>query len=246
MPLISRIITRAVAVLLTGAGLSLPCAGLAGQEQDRVVDQFAAPGEPVAIVGLKTKKGGEVKFRRRFTEDDDWIGGLTIVVKNNSGKTVSALAVDATYRRPDEQESSKPAPDTLAYTYHYGPNPFFPEYALRDRTRVIRPGESAELLISDENFQAIKDSLKQLKYPAGVKRVELMIHTVGFEDGTIWSGGSWFYRDPDNPARILRGEPEQARGKKALQSFFLHSPRTGAAFSRGHSLPHPGSQSRPR
>jgi hypothetical protein len=236
MTLISRTITRAVATLLAGAGLSLPCAGFAGQEPDRVVDQFTAPGEPVAIVGLKTKKKGEVKFRKRFAEDDDWIGGLTIVVKNNSGKTVSALAIDATYRRPEEQESSRPAPDTLAYTYHYGPNPFFPEYALRDKTRVIRPGETAELNIPDENYQAIKDSLRQLRYPASVKRVELMIHTVGFEDGTIWSGGSWFYRDPDNPARIIRGEPEQGRARNGPAKFFFALSAYRGGFLKGAFL----------
>jgi hypothetical protein len=220
MSVFSRSTIYALAMLAIGACVFLPGAGFAGQEQERVVDELEVPLAPVRIVGLKTKKKGEVKFRKRFAEGDDWIGGLTILVQNTSGKTVTTLAINATYRRPDEPESSEPSTHTFVHTYHFGPDPFFPEYALRDTTKVIKPDETVELEELAENYQAIKAALRQLKYPASVKRVELMIHTIGFEDGTIWSGGSWFYRDPDNPGKVIKGRPEQGRARNGSANFF--------------------------
>jgi len=157
------------------------------------------PGQPLVIVGMKNKKNSNIKFKSKFADDDEWFSGFTISVQNISAKTVNSIVIEAILRRPDEPESSRPSPMTYYHQFHFGPDPFFPEYALRDKTKVIKPGETVNLNLSDSDYEDIKRALKQLKYPASLKRVELMIHTVGFEDGTIWSGGSWFYRDPDDP-----------------------------------------------
>jgi hypothetical protein len=198
----SRSIICTAAILAFGASISLTGIGFAGQEPDRMVDKATLPGEPVRITGMKTRNKGEIKFRKQFAAGDEWVGGFTILVQNISGKTITTLAIDAIFHRPDNQSSREnPA---FVYTFNFGPNPFFPEYSLRDKSKVIKPGETVELSLPDEDYEFIKNALKQMKYPASVKRVELMIHTVGFEDGTVWSGGSRFYRDPNDPDKLIK------------------------------------------
>ncbi|HJQ34442.1 MAG TPA: hypothetical protein VJ866_19840 [Pyrinomonadaceae bacterium] len=214
----SRSTVYVLVIVAIGAWMLQAGTGFAGQNQDRVVDKATLTGEPIRIAGMKTKKKGEIKFGGKFVEDDDWVEGFTILVHNISGKTITALAVDATFHRPDGKSSRETPP--FSYTFHFGPNPLFPEYSLRDKTKIIKPGETVELSLPDEDYEGIKGALKQLNYPGSVKRVELMIHTVGFEDGTVWSGGSWFYRDPDNPDKLIREKRPQGRAQNRSADFF--------------------------
>jgi hypothetical protein len=46
--------------------------------------------------------------------------------------------------------------------------------------------------------------LTDLKYPAAIKEVILRVRTVGFDDGTVWSSGSTFRRDPNNSGKWIR------------------------------------------
>ena len=213
-------VAAVVLILALGADMFSSNANSANQEQDRVVDKMTLPGEPVMIVAMKNKKKRDIKFKGKFADDDDWFSGFTISVQNISTKTINSMVIEAVFRRPDEPESSKPSPLTYYHQFHFGPDPFFPEYTLRDKTKIIKPGETVDLNLSDSDYEDIKKALKEIKYPMGVERVELMIHTVGFEDGTIWSGGSWFYRDPDDLNKIIREKKPQGRAQNRSADFF--------------------------
>lgn len=171
---------------------------------------------------MKNKKN-RLKLNEQFLEDDDWLDGLTVTVVNTSGKTITSLKLDLTFLRPENHETTNDPP--LGYPLQFNPSPFSPEHAARERTRIVRPGESIDLILRDDEYEGIKRFLKQLNYPDGVHRVEVMIHTVGFEDGTVWGAGTTFHPDPVKPDKLVpEPEPEPlGRAHKRPAGFFEHT-----------------------
>ena len=224
-----RHLITALAGLLTLC-LSLTPAGAVrpGRQEERRVDKDTFRNEPIEIVGLKNKKG-KFKLGQKITDDDNWLDGFTLTVVNRSSKNIDSLVIDIWFPRPANHKTSSDPP--YFYTLHFNPHPLFPEYALRDRTKVIRPGETADLVISDEDYQQNLRYLAQAAYPPSIKRVELVIHTVGFEDGTVWMGGPVRKRDPKNPYKLL-DEEEQTSGRERRRpaKFFAPAPPAPASF----------------
>jgi len=213
---LTLVVTFLVAIILLT--VLLPAGSLAIQDQDRIINYQSFSNEPVEITAVKAKKG-VVKMGEKFADDNDWWKNFTVTVHNNSGKTITSLSIDVTFVRPQSHATSQEPP--FFHTLHFGPSPFFPEYALRDRGKVVKPDGIIDLVLLDENYEHIERFLRELKYPASIKKVELLIHTVGFEDGTAWSGGTWFYRDPNKPDELIPEERSPGRARNRSAFFWL-------------------------
>jgi hypothetical protein len=158
----------------------------------------------VRIIGLNNKKKKKFKPLQKFEDDDDWLKGFTVTIVNNSGKNINHLHVTLTFFRPGDYETdAKPG---FLYDLRFNPSPDDPEYELRNKSIVIKPGEEFDLVLHDEDYGHIRRMLKELKFPDTIKRIDLMLHTVGFEDGSMWSVGSTFHPDPNNPGKFIRKE----------------------------------------
>lgn len=198
------------------AGVASPAAANPVQWQERSVEKSAYPREPVKISRVRNKKKG-FKLGEKFQEDDNWLDGLTVTIQNTSGKNINSLSVDLVFLRPPDHETADDPP--LGYPLRFNPSPFHSEYALRDRSRVVKPGESIDLVLRDDEYEGIKRFLKELNYP-GVHRVEVLIHTVGFDDGTAWSAGTNFQRDPEKPDKLVPDPEPLGRVRKRPADFF--------------------------
>ena len=106
----------------------------------------------------------------------------------------------------------------LAKELHFGPSPSGPEYSRRDPAKFIQVSKTAKLSLSAENYKSLKHDLAQQGYPNSIKRVELEITEVGFEDGSVIRSGKLFLPDPKNPgdptkkSRCLsRSEPQNQK-----------------------------------
>jgi hypothetical protein len=150
--------------------------------------------ERVKVVAAKTKNKANIEIGRAFNEADDWLDGFTITVVNNSDKIVTALTLEMVF--PREPGDTRPK---FAQPLHFGPSPSAPEYSYRNPNKVIKVGKTGDLRIEPENYQKMKGFLQQLGYPDSIKRVELVIREVGFEDGSMLHTGTWFVQDPANP-----------------------------------------------
>jgi hypothetical protein len=168
--------------------------GAQAQSRSRVVTKRPWPVEPVKVTSARTKKKGEIPIGKEFDEDDDWLDGFTITVRNGSDKLVTALVVAMTFRR--ELGETRPP---FAYDLHFGPHPTFPEYIYRNPNKIIKPGETIDLEVEPRNYDSIRDALQRLDYPETIKRVELTIRYVGFEDGSVLISGTLWVQDPNNP-----------------------------------------------
>lgn len=191
-------------------------AGKFSQQEERKVEKDAFRNEPIEIVGMKNRKG-KFKLSQKITDDDEWLENFSVTVVNRSGKTITGVVIDIIFHRPENDGKSNDPP--YVYTLHFSANPFFPEYELRDRSKVIKPGEAVDITVSEEDYRQNKEFLRQAEYTAGIKRVQLVIKAVGYEDGTIWSGGTTFRRDPNNPNRILEEEEKSGREQQLPAGF---------------------------
>jgi hypothetical protein len=187
--------------------------------------------EPVKIVGVKTKNKGSVEIDRPFSEDDDWFEGLMFTVANNSNKTVTALIVAIIFRR--EEADSRPP---FAYNLRFGPSPDIPEYLDRDPNKVITVGKTLDLQLSSEDYQLVNRSLEQIGYSGGIKRIELKIREVGFEDGSMIRSGQLYLQDPNYPNDPTKKIPAPSPG---AQNPVLKKPRMTRTYS-GLSTQHSG------
>lgn len=218
MPFLTRsCIPLAISVgLLVSPSLATSSAGKPTQQNEHKVDKRGYKNEPIEIVGLKNKKG-KFKLNQKFMEDDDWLDGFAVTVVNRTSKTITSVVITIIFPRPENHKTSNDPP--YVYALHFSANPFFPEYELRDKSKVIKPGEAIDIAVSDEDYRQNNIFLNQVEYPTSIKRIELVLDTVGYEDGTIWSGGTMFKRDPNNPNKILEEKEEQS---DALIVWNLH------------------------
>src|SRR5258708_2988643 len=82
---------------------------------------------------------------------------------------------------------------------HFGPSPMRPEYNLRDLSKVLNVGQTADLQLPSQNYNILRDILQQKGYSNGTKRVELVIREVGFEDRSMLHTATWYVQDPNSP-----------------------------------------------
>jgi hypothetical protein len=184
-------------------GTLLTASALAQQTQERIVKKVKAPNEPVRITKFKLK-GVPRGFGQNFTDDNDWLRGLTINVKNVSNKPIAYLEIVLDFPRPENQPSSQLLPFRSSLQYGYPPvlNAPLP----LDAPPPLMPNEKAELSLTDANYDSLMATLKQLEYPISLKEIELTISTVIFNDNTGWRLGTPTRRDPNKPDRWINAE----------------------------------------
>jgi hypothetical protein len=181
---------------LVGVVVFLPVTVFA-QGQERIIKKMSWRNEPVRIVKLKTK-GKVIEFGKEFTEEDDWLKGLTATVENASGKPISRIVIDLTYLRPEGSSEEIP---TFSESMIYGRDPS--ETSDGEAQKPVLPGESVEVKLLEVNLPFTKSALEQLGYPEKITRVRLIVHSVTFDDGTMWTGGDTLYPDPANPRQKI-------------------------------------------
>jgi hypothetical protein len=171
------------------------------QQEERTIEKQSFSNEPVRITVAKTRKG-VFKPGDKFNDEIDWFKGLKVMVENVSDKPVTYIRVGIVFPRQQDREVTQEIP--YGESIGYGVDPFSPEGSeTSNQAKAIAPGKSIELAMPDEFFNGTKAVLKELKFPASIKRIVLTVETVGFEDGTAWSGGQHWRRDP-NTARGWR------------------------------------------
>ena len=208
-----------LSALLSVTGLSV----LSQDMQSRVVKKLRQIPMPVEIKIIKHKKG-TVEIGRDFPDEDDWFEGLAVSVKNTSGKTIIYMGGGFLFPRPqDEVEQSAPP---RYHRFMYGQHPLAAEDAVQTTQPInIKPGESFDITIAKGDYSSLKQRLKELGYKPSIKEINFNIEEIYFADGTGWSIGSWYQRDPKNKKQYKRVEKPPDSGQIRLKD------RTGNAFS---------------
>lgn len=186
------LITRIIARPSTAQSPSAPsgaasAASKQGNQQERVIDdKYSYSDCPVKIVDIKTKNH-PVILRKSFLDDDDWLKGLAIQIENRSRKVVTHVGIAMHFDRPKDQGDQSGA----LWDIWYGVSPF----SFKDgesipplQVRAIQPGETAFVVLSDIEHDALRAFLNDIKFPSAIDLVHASVSTVGFDDGTAWRG----------------------------------------------------------
>ncbi|MDT4895696.1 MAG: hypothetical protein QOH25_773 [Acidobacteriota bacterium] len=209
-----RIFSIIVALLLVATSTI----GLMHQRQERIIEKQSFSNEPVKITAVKTKKGA-VKVGEKFNDESDWFKGLKVIVENVSDKPVTYIRVGLLFPRPNNNGTTQEYP--YGESLDYGVDPFSPEGSeISNQAKAIAPGKSIELVMPDEVYSGTKALLKELEFPESIKRIELTVETVGFEDGTAWSGGQLWRRDQNAPRGWSPVEKPQGSALNRTANFF--------------------------
>lgn len=208
---------------------------LASPQQDRTVVRKPWSVEPVKVVAAKNKKKAKIEMGKSFDDDDDWLDGFTVTVINNYDKTVTAMTIEMIFpREPGDNRKN------FLEELHFGPSPMAPEYIYRDPNKVIKPGETGDLEIGPQIYSSIEDALRKLGYSNSIRRVELRIREVGFEDGSVLLSGTLWIQDrnsPNDPTKKIRANRAKAPGARHHASHVLSSiSRTPYSHSKRPAL----------
>lgn len=180
------------------------------QSADKILEKGKDYDPPVKITLVKSKIG-VIETDKKISASDDWLKGLTIRVQNESEKVVSGLVIFIQFRRPANQAKEL----DLVAPIPYGRDPLAsPEEAPATTDEPILPGQTKDIALSDQAYDSLRSILDNLNYPANIKSVKLTVKIIGFQDGTSWSNGKIFRRDPNNPGKWIRENKSQLNAKK--------------------------------
>ena len=186
-------------------------------------DNSALPNEPVAITLAKTKNR-TVEVGKPFKdEDNEWTKGLTLRAKNISQRSITYIDVSFSFERPKNDDTSERPP--LVHSLIYGSLASKRENQLK----LLRPGESADLMLPDSTHDILKQALIEAGYPASIKHIKFYLSQVVFEDGSMWSLGYWYQKDPANPENWI---PIPEIGKSVGPTRDVAALRNHAAFAK--------------
>lgn len=199
--------TRRLTSVLIVANLCLLTLYLSGwthsnaslQDNKKTVDKHFAPkNEPIEITETKSK-AKEIKLGESFEDESDWLQHVTFKVKNKSDKVITFLQIDL-----DFPETKITAGVTMMHQILLGRRPDFAS-TLKNQPLSLKPNEMIEIGLGTE-YDDIK-ALIELKQSIGkINRLTIRTSDILFDDGSLYSGGSLFKRnpDPDSPQKWIR------------------------------------------
>jgi hypothetical protein len=229
-----------VAVLVFGAGLSLPnrptlstiltTQAASFQEKRRSVEKLWSKLAPLKVVTVKTKKG-RVSLGEKFVDnDDEWFKGLSVVLENISGKTITYVGAGLLF--PRQQGNAGKAPP-LYKSLNYGLPPDAPEaVALSAQPLELKHGQKITVNLADPEFFEIKNDLIELEYAPSIEAIKFNLGEVYFADGTSWVAGRWFPRGAIKTRSANQPPPSVSSLARSQFSFLSH----GVQANKSESL----------
>ena len=154
------------------------------QGNERAIIVKDDPRSPVKIMNVRTK-GRKVESNKPFVDDDDWLKGLTVDVRNDSDKTLTFLQLELFFPRSEPAKKSG-----ASFPLDYGDDPFSYDSASAMpplSVKPISPGEHLGITLTDNRWSAMNTLLIDTGYFL-TSKVEIRVNLIGFSDGTAWSG----------------------------------------------------------
>ncbi len=160
------------------------------QGRGRAISREHAPdNEPVIISDIRVR-GNPIRFGERFDGNDTWLREITFKVKNRSNKPITYLRLDFLF---PETRATGPV---MAQQLFLGQRADITS-SLSNEPLLLMPNESVEVSL-DSQFERFR-ALIQHRYPSidHINEITVSLGEVMFEDGTLYSGGDVFRRNPD-------------------------------------------------
>jgi hypothetical protein len=188
----------AICLVISGWALAKSVVLAVLQNPDKViihkVPHIGGP-DPLEITEIKVK-GRERKAGEGFVEDGEWLNDTTFKLTNTYSKPITYLQLNVNF--PDVVSKKYPGA-TLQYQILLGRHPI---YKADERPELlIMPGGTIEVSLASE-YKEMKRMIELSNYPVNsVNRIEFNLSEAAFNDGTLYSGGRMYERNPDPNGR---------------------------------------------
>ena len=159
--------------------------------QQKVVEKHFAPkNEPIEIIEPKVKTK-DVKLGAGFEDESDWLKHVTFKVRNRSDKAITFLQINLDF------PETKATGNIMMRQLFFGQRPDF-KFTLDNPPLYLKPNEMMEISLASE-YDNIK-KLIELRQPPieNINKLTIRTDEIVFEDGTLYTGGAIFKRNPDS------------------------------------------------
>lgn len=193
------------------------------QEKDLEIESLSVVNVPIEITSFDVK-GVTLKSREKFSGSDEWLRDLKIKTKNTSGKTATFISFQILFPRPEEQKGIPPA------VYHIFRGDKYNALMKTDSGYKVESNSDenqTSISLSQEELEGIFAFLSRLgsdvSYSGKIKKIQIQVEEVIFDDGTEWSFGSWYKINPKDLKNLV---PIDRKGG-AIKSTAFSSPESG-------------------
>jgi hypothetical protein len=169
---------------------------------ERSIEKPIQHKEPVEMEDIQVQDDQglkSVKPSAKFRGNEDWLKGLTLRLKNTSGKSI--VYVEVRVYVPTSDTEDKP----VAFSLRYGVIPRSGSDNLGFSTSPpITHGRSVTLRLSDDDYELGKNIVREKRGNVNFNHVEIRVGMIVFDDGTAWKNGYSLRRDPNDPERWVQ------------------------------------------
>lgn len=163
-----------------------------GSLKKKVVEALYPSDAPVQVDDLRVS-GKSIKLGEKFDSDEEWLKHLSLKIKNKSNKSVVAVQIDLFF--PETKASG----NMMTFPLWVGQDPL----SGSGSAARLTPDDSTDLSISSKEYAKLKNFIERRHSLSSIQRIIFQMNSIYFEDGTIWSYGSWVRRDPLNPSKLI-------------------------------------------
>ena len=165
------------------------------QSQRKSLEQAFSSNPQIRITKLKI--GSHTReFDEEFDESDDWPKRLTLEVENISTKPIVYLQLNLNF--PETKASG----NIMSYPVVVGTDPNSTRATSSNKLWRLAPGEKFEITLNDdydklERFIRIRHRMNE------IRRAQVEVGFMVFEDKTAWTAGDFLVPDPNNPKHYV-------------------------------------------
>lgn len=198
---------QSIRSLTYAAGFGLISAlSVHGQDKERVITwppyavgsiqragantRLSAITDAVEIVSIEVA-GHPIKVGQPFQADDDWLGGVTVRLKNISGLAITAAQMSFSLPETEAQDQGALK---ISLRYATGSSSKQPN----EPRKLIGANEVFDLKLTDAEYQQERNRILQRGLSTGVLKLWISLTMVTFADGTHWSSACLKSSDPGN------------------------------------------------
>jgi len=137
-------------------------------------------------------RGQLAKPNEEFEGDADWLGNLTLKVKNNTNKAITYVLLDLYfYAQAGTGEDQQPTLGLHTISLGVDPDRKVPAHEFH-----LAPNESVEIPLA-ARYKDIKTLVEFRRPVEQVNQMVVRIHDVLFDDGTLFEVSTMYRRNPD-------------------------------------------------
>lgn len=157
--------------------------------------------EPIDIELIRNTST-TIRFDEKFEQESDWLNGFSVTIKNKSDKNIKFIRLSL-----DFLETAKTG-NMMTFPMSFGKNPA--DKRSETKSSLLGSGETVTLALSDKQHKQLKAFLESRHAIDELKKLQIVVIKVLYEDDTGWNLGNQIRMEPGNPRPVIVKNPTES------------------------------------